>query len=100
MSKALEGSIKKWEDILAGQSVDEGPDNCPLCQKYFKNDCKGCIVSKTSGMYCEGMPYSVWCDHNVNEHGVVSRGDYYVHDGCETCKELAQGMIDSLKSLR
>ncbi|MCK5603689.1 hypothetical protein KAR91_17515 [Candidatus Pacearchaeota archaeon] len=100
MNEALEGSIKKWEDILAGKIKDTGPGNCPLCQEHFVNDCEGCVVKETSGYGCKGLPYEAWCDHNVEAHGVRSHGDYYVHDGCATCKELAQAMIDSLKSLR
>jgi len=30
--KALKGSIKKWERIVEGTGVDEGADNCPLCE--------------------------------------------------------------------
>jgi hypothetical protein len=33
--KALDGSIEKWRKIVAGTGTDEGPDNCPLCQRYL-----------------------------------------------------------------
>ena len=32
--KALEGSIKKWEDIVAGKRGDRGSRNCPLCREF------------------------------------------------------------------
>jgi hypothetical protein len=59
--KALKGSIKKWELIVRGESVDKGIRNCPLCELFWKKDCKGCPVSdKTGDVYCNGSPYSRW----------------------------------------
>lgn len=40
--EALEGAIKKWEKIYAGVGVDEGVDNCPLCELFDDDDCTGC----------------------------------------------------------
>lgn len=42
--EALEGAIKKWEKIYAGVGVDEGVDNCPLCELFDDDDCTGCPV--------------------------------------------------------
>jgi len=33
--EALKGSIKKWERIVEGTGVDEGADNCPLCELFW-----------------------------------------------------------------
>jgi hypothetical protein len=62
--KALKGSIKKWEKIVAGTGMDEGTANCPLCQLFFYprglfgKPCAGCPVSeKTGWSYCTGTPY-------------------------------------------
>jgi len=41
--KALKGSIKKWEKIIAGTGVDKGGDNCPLCKACGWN-CRDCPV--------------------------------------------------------
>ncbi len=62
--KALNGSIKKWEKIVAGTGMDGGPLNCPLCQLFFWNtDCEGCPVMKRTGNWCcEGTPYDEWLD--------------------------------------
>lgn len=61
--EALEGSIRKWEAIVAGTGVDKGSVNCPLCQKFcagrYRSDaCIGCPVRERTGRsYCEETPY-------------------------------------------
>ena len=56
--KALKGSIRKWQRIVAGDGHDEGNDNCPLCKVYFDRNCKGCPVAKATGeIQCGGTPY-------------------------------------------
>lgn len=59
--RALKGSIRKWEAIVAGTERDEGTDNCPLCQKFFANYCEGCPIQEKTGKYCcDGSPYEKW----------------------------------------
>lgn len=56
---ALEGSIKKWEQIILGEAVDKGTDNCPLCQLFFAKYCVGCPVRKRTGVSsCRLTPYA------------------------------------------
>lgn len=66
--EALRGSIAKWEGIVAGTIVDEGPTNCPLCKRFNKlflgrqytypDMCTGCPVANFTGFPgCEGTPY-------------------------------------------
>lgn len=56
--KALKGSISKWESIVAGSGADNGCDNCPLCKKFYKEECNGCPVREASGQpFCDGTPY-------------------------------------------
>jgi hypothetical protein len=58
--KALKGSIKKWEAIVAGTGVDLGCDNCPLCERFLlgMGSCVGCPVSeKTGRVACIRTPY-------------------------------------------
>lgn len=63
--EALEGSIKKWEGIVDGTIIDRGQDNCPLCQLFFENSCRGCPVSIRSGKrFCRNTPYD---DYDVTE---------------------------------
>lgn len=71
---ALLGSIKKWEDIVAGAGVDEGGDNCALCQRFFDTDdfdeeiedCvspdgEKCPVAIKAGQpNCSNTPYRDW----------------------------------------
>ena len=78
--KALDLSIKKWEEIAAGTGTDEGSRNCALCKKYnivvtespksVKN-CVGCPVAVVSGkQYCVGTPYQMYRHYLVYEHSV------------------------------
>lgn len=60
---ALLGSIEKWEAIVAGITVDQGPKNCPLCWSFYsrRRSCSGCPVSERSGqILCRGTPYQVY----------------------------------------
>lgn len=96
--EALEGSISKWESIVAGTGVDLGPQNCPLCQKYYCVDCRGCPVFEKSGKtHCEGTPYDEWDEHHLAEHLDDSTK---LKSKCDTCKEIAQAEVDFLKGLR
>ena len=63
--KALKGSIKKWEGIVAGDVIDEGYKNCPLCQLFSQRNemlsCEGCPVSEKTGVdACQKSPYEEW----------------------------------------
>lgn len=61
--KALKGSIKKWEKIVAGTGTDKGMDNCPLCHVNDHN-CKKCPVYLiTNHTNCSYSPYIAWCNH-------------------------------------
>jgi hypothetical protein len=89
--EALEGSIRKWQDIVAGTGVDEGSDNCPLCWLFISNECKGCPVSTFTGRSrCHGTPYEDWNAANEND-GLAHTAEF---------KELAQKELDFLISLR
>ncbi len=68
--KALRGSIKKWEKIVDGSGADDGPANCPLCQKFFKNSCDGCpVAKKTESIGCFDTPFDDW-DYLCNKEGI------------------------------
>jgi hypothetical protein len=57
---ALDGSIAKWKEIVAGRGTDEGINNCPLCAIFYYAGagCEGCPVSaKTGAPECDGSPY-------------------------------------------
>lgn len=71
---ALQGSIKKWEAIVAGTGWDKGANNCPLCQRFPFGRCHNedpfesnsennevCPVALKAGRaYCESTPYMDW----------------------------------------
>lgn len=61
--KALRGSIKKWEDIVAGTTEDLGAKNCALCHMFIQDygSCFGCPIKvDTCQFTCEGTPYDTW----------------------------------------
>ena len=62
--KALKGSIKKWELIVAGDGVDNGNENCPLCVRFYSRQCAGCpVMEKTGESDCWDTPYmGEWWD--------------------------------------
>ena len=96
---SLEGSIEKWEAIVEGTGVDNGVNNCPLCQLFIGG--RGAGVSIQGGcVKCPSncgdnyTPYREWQTHLIYNH---SRAIKKIH--CPTCKELAQAELDHLKSL-
>ena len=99
----LEGSIKKWEDIVKGSGEDDGVDNCPLCDEYlgmWPDVCKKCPVNlKTSSGLCANTPYYIWDQHHKHDHDNI-HVPYRKVKSCPTCDTLAQAELDFLKSLR
>ena len=95
----LEDSIKKWQDIIAGNDGDKGSINCSLCQQYLNDGCIGCVVQRDANQsFCYGTPFREWFNHHKKEHSmVIGRGRRIE---CPTCLELAKKELDYLKSLR
>lgn len=96
--RALKGSIRKWEEIVAGEEVDDGVDNCPLCQLFYWEDCKGCPVKETTGKECcVGSPYDdEWNDIHQFDLTLSDKGGY-VHT--EQSLAAAKAELKFLKSL-
>lgn len=78
---ALCGSIEKWEAIAEWRGEDKGPDNCPLCEKFFDRrhpevdfvGCYGCPVSAHTGWpSCTNTPYDDWLDAVGEEEYLLS----------------------------
>jgi len=70
--EVLDGSIQKWWEIVWRDSVDEGPDNCPLCEKYHNEwkdgCCDGCPIREDTGkQFCRLTPYKVFEDARCPE---------------------------------
>lgn len=90
---ALRGSIKKWEEIVAGTGVDLGMDNCALCQMFCSDEsvCAGCpVAEKTGATGCLDSPYEAWMQGTGPLRGFVTD---------ERTKALAQAELDFLRSL-
>lgn len=84
--EALKGSIRKWEAIVAGTGVDEGGDNCPLCQLFSFSCDEG-------DYYCYGCPVMLKTGHDD-----CRTTPYYAYRANKTT-ENAQAELDFLKSL-
>jgi hypothetical protein len=96
--EALEGAIKKWEKIYAGVGIDDGVDNCPLCELFDgAYDCTGCPVDYVTNEGCQGGPYSDWYWHHRYSHD-SAKHPFIIE--CAKCTEIALNMINYLKSLR
>ena len=102
--RALHGSIKKWERIVASpRSLDKGIDNCPLCKVFFRSHgsdeyCAGCPVSATTGQEgCAGSPFVKWARHQEDVH----KNYGYSHRalGCKECLRLAKAELAFLSGL-
>jgi hypothetical protein len=100
--EALEGSIKKWRNIVAGTGVDEGTDNCPLCElfydpvSYAEQECLGCpVFEKTGHQYCYKTPYE-----NFDLASTHCINDISNKDRREELTKQAQAELDFLISLR
>jgi hypothetical protein len=98
--EALKGSIAKWEKIVAGTGSNQGPYNCPLCEKFnecvteeahfAQPTCEGCPVQKAVGQAgCRGTPYERY------EEAEESQIDFTEED----MRHLARAELDFLKSL-
>lgn len=66
---ALQGSIAKWEAIVAGTGKDDGPLNCPLCLTFhpdYRTDgapgCAGCPVTIAGYRGCSNDEYAAFCE--------------------------------------
>jgi hypothetical protein len=99
--QALKGSIDKWYKIADGTGVDEGVNNCPLCEKFEGSRCTRCPVYKKTGKgYCRGTPYRLWARHqeqHQEQHIAFYTAPYKVK--CPECANLATMEIKFLESL-
>jgi hypothetical protein len=93
--KALKGSIRKWEKIVAGMGGDRGPANCALCEMFLhEHACRGCpVYSRTGQEGCRGTPYDDWKGrrHPHGQNEVFATTPHY--------KSAARAEVRFLKSL-
>lgn len=94
--EALQGSIAKWEAIVAGTGVDGGYRDCPLCKVFYRrpDQCFGCPVTVHTGEHnCVESPYARWLNYRTFEAGQERKpsdlGDF----------KLAQAELDFLRML-
>jgi hypothetical protein len=100
--EALRGSIEKWTRIVAGTTEDEGHDDCPLCQMFFRRPnpaalvtCEGCPVAAASGRpNCQKTPYVAYAEARED-------GESTQPAAARTAQlsKLAEAELEFLKSL-
>jgi hypothetical protein len=114
--EALEGSIKKWEAIVARTGKDRGAYNCPLCELFYNCEspheegvlpehdmCWGCPVSTRTGQRaCGHTPYPEWSDEAARVYDSDFRTLRMGGWSATTDKllDLAKQELEFLKSLR
>lgn len=105
--QALEGSIRKWEQIVQGSESDLGGQNCPLCAEFADKSgedaegneiggCFGCPVRKATGWdQCQHTPYSAWARATPWRGEKIGRRVEH-----EAQRWLARAELEFLRSLR
>jgi|SRR6185437_1058006 len=99
---ALEGSIAKWQAIVAGTGTDRGVMNCPLCQEFWKAGCNGCPVAERTGRsFCSGTPYDAWEEEEWPEGEPYDALNKLTdRTARKRLRAIAQAELDFLISLR
>ena len=98
--RALRGSIKKWEAIVAGDGRDLGSANCPLCQLHHKDNCRGCPVAYASRRACcENTPHEAWVGAAIATGGATAPISHRDPEHRAELTRLAQAELDFLRSL-
>ena len=96
--EALEGSIKKWELIVAGEELDRGTINCPLC-KLFPYCDDGCPIEYDGYDGCSNSEFRDWYCHLKGNH-LIEFEKCNRQVLCDTCKKYAVAELEYLRSLR
>jgi hypothetical protein len=97
----VEGSITKWQNVVAGKEAGHYWKNCPCCCIYLDNEyaenekCNRCpIAEKSEQQLCKKTPFADYVAHADGE-------DWFILDG-EDAKEglrLANLELQYLKDL-
>ena len=92
-------SIQKWVDIVEGKGINEGIENCALCELYLNKprQCEGCPIFDSTGyISCHGTAYSLFCTHvSLCNDCLNVIGGY-----CEGALELAKQEVKFLQELK
>ncbi|MDO6966935.1 hypothetical protein [Rhizobium alvei] len=88
--EALKASIANWERNAKVEKMEDaklGVINCPLCNMFWLDDCKGCPVAKNTGTrLCAKTPY-----HDAE--------DELENGNIESFRKAALAEVEFLKSL-
>lgn len=101
--KALQGSIAKWERVVAEGKDGTNWMDCPLCGLFYNKNCIGCPVRERTGMgLCSGSPFDEYADlllclsEELSEEDEPGEADFGKHPGVIAA---AKTELDFLKSL-
>lgn len=88
--RALKGSIRKWERVVAGE--DEGSLSCHCCLLAGALPCgTACLIGEDSGSACSATPYNAWDEATPCGMAKVAN--------TPELKALAQAELDYLEDL-
>ena len=99
--EALQGSIEKWRDIVAGTGEDRRCNNCTLCHKFNDEYCttadgEVCPVAIAAG--CDGCDNTPWVDWHAAQCK-ADRSHKNRKADTDELRALAQAELDFLISL-
>lgn len=109
--KALQESIKHWEEICKAENVDQvniQANDCPLCHKFLdasysadETGCRGCPVKEeTDYPSCEFSPWEDVSRAKLDWVVAVNTRDFkYIEKYKEKFIEAAKIELEFLKSL-
>ena len=83
--KALDASIKHWEDNASGKTKDTLVTSCACCVEFRgqgqRGGCKDCPIAISTGkFFCAGISYELVADSNSNEE--------FLHFAADVVNEL------------
>ena len=96
--KALEASIKHWQENVAAETpmgASTSSDACALCKSFFDNYCEGCpVFDKTGKGECGDTPYKT--AHDTLRYWQIENTER----SKSAWRKAAQAELDFLISLR
>jgi len=97
----LDLAIQKWQEIVAGERVDHGSDDCALCLKYKSHLYATTVLHQDSNPGCSGCPVKNWTGSSscryTPYYSYVSAIKY--RNGDDKVK-YANMMVDMLKEVK
>jgi hypothetical protein len=97
----LDLSINKWELISENKLIDEGLDNCTLCEMHNNNSCYTCPVYQYTQMsYCKSTPFQEFREHVDECLTCHEDDDIGIADYCIVARDIAKKELKFLRFVK